>query len=117
GDIPTDFPTVHPAVCDTEESQAFLMMLDLTKPDPVDDVIGNILPKYRDHHTDVNDGAYESDIQRILKVFDTDSKVQREKLLAALRETPFVMAVGTQGGRKCISTPGDVYLATDRLKE
>src|SRR5207249_2601740 len=45
----------------------------------------------------------------------TDSKGQREKLLAALRQTPFVMAVDAGGARECASRPDELYLATDRL--
>src|SRR5581483_9532684 len=37
-------------------------------------------------------------------------------LLAALRETPFVMVVDTGDGRDYVSKPGGVYIATDRLK-
>jgi hypothetical protein len=115
--ITTGFPTVRASVCATETAREFLRSLRLTEPDPVDDVVRNVLPKYREDETDVGDAQYEADIQRILTAFHTDSKAQREKLIAVLRETPFVMAVDGGDGSKRIARPTEVYLATERLKE
>jgi hypothetical protein len=117
GAVETDFPTVRAAVCRSEAARAFLRALDLTEPDPVDDVIRNVLPKYLEDQVDIADDAYEDDIRRIVAAFATDSKGQREKLLTALSETPFVMAVDTGDGGKVVEKPGQIYLATDRLKE
>ena len=116
GEIGTGFPTVRAAVCDSEGARAFLGSLGLTKPDPVDDVIRNILRKYEDAH-DVDDDEYDADIRRILNAFTTDSRDQRDKLVAALHKTPFVMAVDAGDGSRCSARPGDLYLATDRLKK
>jgi hypothetical protein len=112
----TGFPTVRPTVCASDGARAFLRALGLTEPDPVDDVIWNVLPKYQATEVDVRDAQYEGDIKRILTAFATDSKGQREKLIAALRDTAFVIAVDTGDGSEYVSRPGEVYLATDRLK-
>ena len=117
GPIETGFPVVRAAVCVSETSLKFLRSLGLTQSDPVDDVVRNVLPRYRQDERDVSDADYEADIRRILNAFGTDSKGQREKLLAVLRETAFVMAIHAGDGSKSNSKPGDVYLATDRLKE
>lgn len=116
GDFETDFPMVRPTVCNTEESKAFLRALGLNEPDPVDDVIRNVLFKYRNEEMEITDKTYETDIRRILAAFRTDSKAQREKLVAALRETLFVKAVDVGNGGRKVAKPGDVYLATERLK-
>ena len=83
----------------------------------MDDVIRNVLPKYRQSLISITDAEYETDVGRIQRAFSTDSKVQREKLVAALRETAFVRAVDAGDGSKWHSNPGNVYLATDRMKE
>ena len=116
GEIETGFPTVRAAVCDSEGARAFLGSLGLTKPDPVDDVVRNVLRKYDDAH-DVGDDEYADDIRRILNAFRIDSREQRDKLVAALHKTPFVMAVDAGDGSRCSARPGDLYLATDRLKK
>lgn len=116
GDVDSDFPTVRAAVCETKEAREFLASLGLTEPDPVDDVVRNILPRYADDEVNVDDAAYEDDIRRMLAAFATDSKGQREKLIEALRDVDFVMCVDLGDGEKYLIRPGEVYLATDRFK-
>lgn len=115
--IETGFPTIRRAVCETVEARNFLISLGITEPDPVDDVVWNLLPKYRLDDVDVADDAYAADIERIRAAFSTDSKAQREKLLAALRETSFVMVVDTGDGKGYVAKPDGIYIATDRLKQ
>lgn len=115
--IETGFPTMRRAVCATPEGRNFLISLGITEPDPVDDVIWNVLPKYRQDDVNVDDGAYAADIERIRSAFSTDSTTQREKLRAALREATFVMVVDTGDGEGYVAKPGDIYIATDRLKQ
>lgn len=117
GSIKTGFPTVRTTVCATDLAREFLRSLGLTEPDPVDDVVRNVLPKYQKDEVAVGDAEYETDIGRMLSAFATDSKGQREKLVEALRNAAFVRAVNSGNLRKCFSKPGEVYLATERLKE
>jgi len=116
GTVKTSFPTVREAVCSTEPALMFLRELGVDEPDAVDDVIQNVVPKYRVDEVNVSDADYDDDIHRMLTAFETDSKDQREKLLSALRETPFVMAVDAGDASECVSRPGRLYLATARLK-
>lgn len=113
--IKTDFPTVRRSVCGRTKPLEFLRALGLTEPDAVDDVVRNLLPKYNRDTVDVEDVEYAADIRRILNAFNTQHRGQREKLIAALRETSFVMSVDLGDGQKYISKPGDLYLATERL--
>lgn len=115
--IATGFPTVRRAVCASTEALAFLSSLKITEPDPVDDVIRNVLPKYQKAEVDVEVDIYSADIERIRSAFSTDSASQKEKLRAALRETTFVMVVDAGDGKGYVSLPGDTYIATERLKQ
>jgi len=115
--IISGFPTVRRTVCRSEAALEFLKSIGLCEPDPVDDVIRNVLPKYKDSKIVMNDTDYAADIDRILKAFSTDSKIQREKLIDALRGSAFVKAVDSGDGSKLASKPGDIYLATQRLKD
>jgi len=115
-DFETGFPTVSPSVCTTDEARKFLVSLGITAPDPVDDVIWNVLPSYKGDEVEVNEVQYASDIGRILKAFNTDSKAQREKLLSALRETTFVMVTDAGDGEGYVDKPSNIYIATERLK-
>lgn len=116
GPVASGFPLVRAAICTSEATLEFLRSLGLTQPDPVDDVVRNVLPKYLEEEVDVRDDDYEADISRILHAFGTDSKGQRDKLLKALRETPFVRAIDAGKNSMRISKPEDIYLSTERLK-
>jgi hypothetical protein len=115
GPTATDFPTVRRSVCRSKAARVLLSTLGLTEPDPVDDVIWNLLPKYAAQSKNLTE--YDADIQRILTAFGTDSKGQREKLVNALRETPFVRVVDAGDQSKRIARPDLVYIATQRLKD
>ena len=114
--IKTDFPTVPKSVCSTAKSLEFLKALGLTEPDAVDDVVRNIIPKYKKETIEVDGDEYEADIERILNAFGTQHRGQRDKLIAGLKEATFVVSVDTGDGGQNVSKPGEVYLATERLK-
>ncbi|WP_244129489.1 hypothetical protein [Burkholderia gladioli] len=101
--IATGFPTMRRAVCSTTEVRQFLTSLGITESDPVDDVIWNVLPKYREQGVDVDGDAYAADIERIRAAFNTDSATQKEKLRSALRDTHFVSHMTTLAGQGAIS--------------
>jgi len=115
--IATSFPTMRRAVCATPEARLFLSSLGITEPDPVDDVIWNLLPKYQQEEVNVGDDAYAADIERIRIAFNTDSASQKEKLRSALRDTNFVMVVDTGDDKAYVAKPGDIYIATDRMQQ
>ena len=117
GTVETDFPTVRKAVCQSEGALEFLESLGLTEPDPVDNVIRNVLPKYRDMGIDVPEADYAADVERILDAANTDSQSKHERLVKALRAAAWVRAVDAGDGQRVRATPENVYIATERLRE
>lgn len=119
--LPTEsasgFPTVRAAVCQSEASLKFLKDLGITYPDPVDDVIRNILPKYNDDDCDIEESAYAADMARILAAYATDSTSKRVRLIDALKETYFVWCVDCGSGERFRSKPSECYTASDRLEK
>ncbi len=116
GSFETGFPTIRRSVCTQEQALEFLRSLGLTEPDPVDDVIWNVIPKYRQSATEVVDDVYEADIQRILSAFRTDSDRRRKQLIDELARAYFVRAIDAGSKARLLAKPTDVYLATDRLQ-
>lgn len=114
-DVQTDFPTVPRSVCSTEKSLAFLKALGLSEPDIVDDVVRNVVPKYLPDTVSVEDDEYAADIQRMVAAFATEHTGQRKKLVTALAAANIVMSVDASDGEQHVSTPDQVYLATERL--
>ena len=115
GDVETSFPTVRADVCRTDESRELLESLNLTEPDPVDNVIRNVLPKYREG-AELSDAEYASDVGLMLGAVQTDSRAQQDRLVKKLRATPWVRAVDGLGERGLWEKPGNLYIATERLR-
>ncbi|MCL1861880.1 MAG: DUF3883 domain-containing protein [Proteobacteria bacterium] len=113
----TDFPTIRRAICLKQEVRKFLITLGIKEPSPVDDIIRNVLPKYQQNEVEVDDAAYAADIKRICSAYKTDSKLEREKLVSALSEKNFVMAVDTGNGECFVAPPSNIYISTVRLKQ
>jgi len=113
----TEYPTVRRSVCGKEQALKFLKSLDLREPDPVDDVINNLLPKLKVDGYAPSTEEYSSDINRILGAFRTDSKSRRDALVAELRWISFVGIVDCGTGEKSFERPYGLYLPTQRLKD
>src|SRR5206468_4403234 len=60
---------------------------------------------------------YERDVARFVTAFETDSKAQREKLVAALANSKAIAAIDAGDRTRCFARAPDVYVATERLKE
>ena len=116
GDRPTEFPIIKQSVCQSEDALVFLRALGLREPDPVDDVIENILPKYSMSHVNISEQDYEHDMGRILNAFATDSLASRTRLTSALRNVKFVAVVDASKEEVSeLVLPADAYMATERL--
>jgi hypothetical protein len=113
--IETGFPIIRKSVCQSPDARKFLQSLGLTAPDPVDDVIRNLLPVY--HRSEAKPDTYAADVARILGAFKTDSTAQRQKLVGALESTAFVIAREMKTGSIYYAKPTNVYVATSRLKD
>ena len=116
GPVATSFPTVRADVCRTDEAREFLESLNLTEPDPVDNVIRNVLPKYREGGAELSDAEYASDVGLMLGAAETDSRAQQDRQDKALGATPWVRAVDGSGKHGLWAKPGDLYFATQRLR-
>jgi hypothetical protein len=114
-DKETGFPTVRRSVCAHAQAKSYLQSLKLTEPDPVDDVIRNLLPKYQSETPKID--HYAADIARMLRAFKTDSTAQKEKLISSLKETRFVMAREMADGSARFYWPELTYLSTARIRD
>jgi len=84
GHSETDFPTVREAVCKSKDARAFLESLNLTESDQIDDVIRNVLPKYRQSGVDVSDEQYRLELILMVEAGKMNSQSQKNKLIQVL---------------------------------
>jgi Domain of unknown function (DUF3883) len=116
GPTATGFPTVRRAICRNEQASRFLVALGLTEPDPVDDVIQNVLPRYQKECNELQ-VHYEEDMNRIVDAFQTDSTRRREQLVKRLRDSAWVKCINAATGESMLKFPVSAYLPTQRLQE
>ena len=108
-DPPSKFPnTVRAEVCSTRKAREFLESIGVQEPDRVDELIRGVLPKYCERH-DISPGEYADDLREIAGAYGAASGDTRERLVEALRETPFVRTVDAGTGELSFALPGDVY--------
>lgn len=114
-DEKTGFQTVRASVCSSAASLEFLKLIGLDVPDPVDDVIQNVLASYNIEKIERTDGEYETDVERIKAAFKTDSDTGRKKLLEGLKTSRFVRARNAATGEIAFLKPNEVYRGTKRI--
>ena len=111
------FPTVKASVCTDQDALQFLKNLKLTEPEPVDDIIANVLPLYTGDSGCQHDlDLYREHIKAVEKAYSTPLRNQRTKLVTALKNCYFVPAIDNDGNKSWLR-PFDCYLPTDRLKK
>ena len=112
----TGFLTVRSSVCQSDAALKFLKdSLRLAYPDPVDDVIRNILPRYNDDQ-EIDEDEYAVDVERMLAAYGRTNLIsKRDQLIAALKNTHFVWCVDAGNGEQYRVKPSDCYTASDRL--
>lgn len=117
GKATTGFLTVKASICSDADALEFLRSLKLSEPDPVDDVIQNVLSHYRSLPVNRTDADYDSDARRIRDAYLTDSDQARRKLVDALKSSHFVRSVNAASGAKKFLKPEQVYRSTQRLRD
>ena len=114
--VATDFPTVHTELCRNAIAKDFLKKIGLGPPDVVDDVIKNLLPRYRAPNYLPSDAIYTADLARIHAAFNTDSTEKKKRLIEQLRAAPFVFCTDSASGKIGLVRPPESYIPTERLR-
>jgi len=110
GEDETDFSIVKESLVKDEKSRKFLQDLGLRKPDIVDDIISNILPKYKGEKISVGREENIKYVKIITKILKNHSSDRKYKLLDELREISFLFAKNLGDFREEYKKPVDIYL-------
>lgn len=112
----TDFLTIKRSVFSFEKVPDFLRSLGLRQADLVDDVINNVLPRYKPNDGKIEAPSdYAADVERIINAFDTDSKEQQGALIADLKESCFLSVVDAKTKKNVYTTSKMAYIPTEKL--
>lgn len=114
-DTDTSLPIVMLEISQDEEARRFLENLGLREWDIVEDVIRNILPKYRDASSIVPVATHRRDFDRIERANSTDSEGAKRRLRNTLQATPFILVENLDENSPVYRKPADLYFPTDEL--
>lgn len=114
-ELETTYPEVEPTTITCNEITTFLQELGVKKPELVDEVIEHVLPRYREEEINIEAEDYAQDISKIIRASESDSTAQRMRLISALKETEFVMAVDAASADEYHVFPGGAYFPTETL--
>ena len=111
----TGFPTVARSIYNDFNARSFLRTLGLREPDPVDDVLANILPKYRQRSLHITNDEYRLDMERIYNAHERVTSItQADRLLTTLMTTRFVRSINANNLTDMQwSMPNEVYASDD----
>jgi hypothetical protein len=117
GSDSSEFPTVRREIAANERARTFLTDLGLREPDVLAEVVEKILPRYHDSGCiEVSPEEHEQHIHKILRALDISPAVQREQLVAKLKETDFLSAVNDATGQVAYAKPPSLYIRSDDLE-
>ena len=116
-DEDTSFRTVRREVCEDETARAFLEGLGIREWDRIDDLIQNVLPKYRLAGLGPSLEEYADDVHRVLSVWVSSNHGMRTRLEQELRNVAWICTVDAKARSNVeLCLPSDVYLATEEVE-
>jgi hypothetical protein len=104
------FATVRRAVAGQPGARAFLVALGFAEPDAVAEILDQVLPRYAGADAESLDAAqHEADLELIARALAEEPAGSRERLLAELRATAFLVGENAATGASRLLRPGELY--------
>ncbi len=116
-DTKTSLPHVKIAISQNEDAFSFLKQLGIPELDLVAEVIENVLPKYSDDPSKINNHEHRHDMSKIVKAYATDSREKKSRLREQLLETPFVRMKQNIDALATYRCPGEIYFSSNYLEQ
>lgn len=117
GSCKLQVPFVRATIASDEQAREFLKALGLYAPDPVDEVIASVLPKYDQplSPTGLDETQYALDIRAIHEALRTDSLEKRKRIIDRAKQTRFILAENAATGERSMRRPEEVYVYSEEL--
>ena len=117
-DKPSYFQTVRSSICENRDALRFLKSLGMRESDPVDEVIGHVLPKYGgDMQASISKAEYAADIELVLTALAADRHARYQELVVELGGANIVAARHAEDGAKTHVKPHVIFVATEEERK
>ncbi len=111
------FPSVRRSIASAPAARQFLEALRLTEPDIVDEVLEGIFPRYaRLDVADLDAAQHNADVECVARAMTSAGGERRDRLLAQLRQTTFLVGENAATGALRLMTPGSLYQRSKELE-
>ena len=109
-------PVVRKEITENQQALEFFREIGISEPDVFDDIMKRVLTKYKEEKTCyIKEHEHDTDIKEILRVLTSNLEKEKEKLIKALKTTPFLKATN-QDGISSFKKPSEIYFPTADLK-
>jgi hypothetical protein len=113
----TALPTVRRAIARFPDARHFLDALQLGEPDLVAEVLGSVLPRYAGQDAALLDAArHDADLELVARALAEAPPAGRDRVLATLGETAFLVGENAATGEQQLMTPASLYQRTPDLE-
>ena len=109
----SSLPIVKSSISQDKGALKFLKELGIPEWDIVAEVIGRILPKYRDNSSAISSTECNLDFSKIVSAYKTDSQTKKYQLRQAMMITPFILADSAHANAQVYLGPNQLYFGTD----
>jgi len=117
GPIAAPVNTVARSITNHPDALAFLRQLGLTEPDLTTQIVEILLPKYTlSSFHDISEAEHEKDLRLICETLNQIPPVARSRLVAHLKQTPFLRAKNALSREGAYREPRDIYRRTADLE-
>lgn len=107
-------PIVRAVLTRHDETLKFLKDLGLREFDVVEEILRDVLPKYKSE-SDIPHDDNRIDLAKIGHAYDTVSSAKRSRLEEELSETPFILCTVPATGKQEYRTADKIYFQSDEL--
>jgi hypothetical protein len=112
-----DLATVRRAVAADPAARRFLTALGLAEPDRVAAVLDGVLPRYDGLDLDdLDPGQHHADLEYVAVTLDEAAPADRDRLLARLRDTTFLVGENAATGEPRLLPPSRLYQRSKDLE-
>jgi hypothetical protein len=115
----SEYTIVKPSLADNEDVRAFLEEdLGLEPPDLFSEIREFVIPRYENRDGDPAGDDYFRDLEKMFSAYEQPEAGQKKKrLVAQLKELPFIKSVNPDTGEQHLQKPTAVYLNTGDLRK
>ena len=109
----SNLPVVHKNLLKKPACRRFFHDIGIAEPELADEIESNIIPQFTEDTT-LSKNMYYAHVRKIMSVYESASKPEKEKIIASLKDKAFILAANIVGEIKYLKAD-EVYIHSESL--